>query len=102
MIEGVTPRRSYLKMMGHEILAKSLHEHDVDAIFYLLAGPMVSCANQCAAEGISVIDVRHEQAAAMMAIAHARLLRKPAVCMAGSGPGTTNLITGCLLYTSDA
>jgi acetolactate synthase-1/2/3 large subunit len=88
-------------MMGYEILAKSLHEHDVDAIFYLLAGPMVSCANQCAAEGISVIDVRHEQAAAMMAIAHARLLRKPAVCMAGSGPGTTNLITGIATAWAD-
>ena len=40
------------------------------------------------------IDVRHEQAAAMAAHAYARLLNRPGVCMAASGPGTTNLVTG--------
>ena len=41
-----------------------------------------------------MIDVRHEQAAAFMAQAYSRLLQKPGVCMAASGPGVTNLVTG--------
>src|SRR5919109_1374579 len=40
------------------------------------------------------IDVRHEQAAAMMAHAYSRLTGKPGICFAASGPGTTNLLTG--------
>jgi len=38
--------------------------------------------------------VRHEQAAAMMAHAYGRVLNQLGVCMAASGPGATNLITG--------
>jgi len=38
--------------------------------------------------------VRHEQAAAMAAHAYSRVLGKPGVCFAASGPGATNLITG--------
>ena len=41
-----------------------------------------------------MVDVRHEQAAAMMAHAYARLRARPGVCMAASGPGTINLTTG--------
>ena len=41
-----------------------------------------------------MIDARHEQAAAMMANAYSRLRRQPSVCMAGSGPGAANLLTG--------
>ncbi len=44
--------------------------------------------------GLRGIDVRHEQAAAMAAHAYARLLNRPGVCMAASGPGVTNLVTG--------
>lgn len=41
-----------------------------------------------------MIDVRHEQAAALSAQAYSRLLQKPGVCMAASGPGVINLTTG--------
>ena len=41
-----------------------------------------------------MIDVRHEQAAAFMCQAYSRLKQVPSVCMAASGPGVTNLITG--------
>ena len=41
-----------------------------------------------------MIDVRHEQAAALSAQAYARLKQQPAVCMAASGPGVINLTTG--------
>jgi len=81
-------------MTGNEILARCLKDLGVEAIFFLMGGPMIDCENACLGEGIRMIDVRHEQAAAMMANAYSRLRRRPAVCMACSGPGATNLVTG--------
>jgi thiamine pyrophosphate-dependent acetolactate synthase large subunit-like protein len=81
-------------MTGNEILARCLKAQGVEVIFFLMGGPMIDCENACMAQGIRMIDTRHEQAAAMMATAYSRLRRQPAVCMACSGPGATNLVTG--------
>ncbi|HKA48472.1 MAG TPA: thiamine pyrophosphate-binding protein [Candidatus Dormibacteraeota bacterium] len=81
-------------MTGNEILARALREHGVDLVFFLMGGPMIDAENACLAAGVRMIDVRHEQAAAMMATAYSRVLGRPSVCMAASGPGTTNLVTG--------
>jgi len=59
-----------------------------------MGGPMQLAQTHCAKEGIRMIDVRHEQAAALSAQAYSRLLQKPGVCMAASGPGVINLTTG--------
>lgn len=45
-------------------------------------------------EDISFLTVRHEQSAALMADAYARLTGEVGVCMATNGPGATNLVTG--------
>src|SRR5262249_58493935 len=55
---------------------------------------MVDVAMRCIEIGFRSVDVRHEQAAAMAAHAYSRVIGKPGVCFAASGPGTTNLITG--------
>ena len=81
-------------MTGNEILARALREHGVDHVFFLMGGPMIDAENACLDAGVRMIDVRHEQAAAMMATAYSRVLSRPSVCMAASGPGTTNLVTG--------
>lgn len=81
-------------MNGNEIVARALSRHEVQDIFYLMGGPMLECEAACQHGGIRMIDVRHEQAAAMMCNAYARLTRGPSVCMAASGPGTANLVTG--------
>jgi thiamine pyrophosphate-dependent acetolactate synthase large subunit-like protein len=81
-------------MTGNEILARCLKDHGVEVIFFLMGGPMIDCENACLGQGIRMVDARHEQAAAMMATAYSRLRRRPAVCMACSGPGATNLVTG--------
>ena len=82
------------ELTGSAILAKALRKQGCDEMFFLMGGPMLLAETECANEGIRMVDVRHEQAAAMMAHAYARLRTKPAACMAASGPGVTNLVTG--------
>jgi thiamine pyrophosphate-dependent acetolactate synthase large subunit-like protein len=81
-------------MTGNEILARALRQHNVGHLFFLMGGPLIDAENACQDAGIQMIDVRHEQAAAMMANAYSRVRGTPSVCMAASGSGTTNLTTG--------
>lgn len=82
------------ELTGSEILAKSLKNEGTDVLFFVMGGPMLLAEAECIKEGIRAIDVRHEQAAAFMGQAYSRLLQKPSVCMAASGPGVINLTTG--------
>ena len=79
---------------GSEILAKALEREGVDTFFFIMGAPMLLAEKACIGKGMRAVDVRHEQAAAMMAHAYARLRNKPGICMAASGPGATNLLTG--------
>ena len=79
---------------GSQILARSLRRLRVDTFFYIMGGPMMAAETAAMEEGLRGIDVRHEQAAAMMAHAFGRVKNTLGVCMAASGPGATNLITG--------
>src|SRR5215471_2281766 len=79
---------------GSRILARSLRRLHVDTFFYIMGGPMMAAETASVEEGLRAIDVRHEQAAAMMAHAYGRVKNTLGVCMAASGPGATNLITG--------
>ncbi len=81
-------------MKGNALLAQALRDQGVDTLFFIMGGPINDAANACIGSGIRLIDVRHEQAAAMMAQAYARVRAAPGVCMAASGPGTMNLTTG--------
>jgi len=82
------------ELTGSEILARSLKNEGTDLLFFLMGGPMLLTEACCIKEGIRPLDVRHEQAAALMGQAYSRLLQKPSVCMAASGPGVINLTTG--------
>jgi thiamine pyrophosphate-dependent acetolactate synthase large subunit-like protein len=82
------------EITGSEILARSLKNEGTEILFFLMGGPMLLAESSCIKEGIRPLDVRHEQAAALMAQAYSRLLQKPGVCMAASGPGVINLTTG--------
>lgn len=83
-----------MKVTGNALVGRTLKRLNVEVGFFLMGGPMMEAENSCIREGIRMIDVRHEQAAAMMAHAYARISLKPGVCMAASGPGVTNLVTG--------
>lgn len=82
------------ELTGSEIIARCLQKEGVHDLFYIMGGPMLLAEATCIKEGIRMIDVRHEQAAAFMCQAYSRLKQTPSVCMAASGPGVTNLVTG--------
>src|ERR1700730_3257084 len=79
---------------GSQILARTLRRLRLDTFFYIMGGPMMAAESASLEEGLRAIDVRHEQAAAMMAHAYGRVKNTLGVCMAASGPAATNLITG--------
>jgi acetolactate synthase-1/2/3 large subunit len=83
-----------MPVTGSELVAQALKRHDVEAFFFIMGAPMLGAEKACINHGMRGIDVRHEQAAAMMAQAYTRVSRKPGVCMACSGPGTINLASG--------
>lgn len=79
---------------GSELMAQGLKEEGVDTIFYIMGGPNILLSMHAERFGIRLIDVRHEQAAAMMAHAYSRVTGKVGVCMGAGGPGAANLLTG--------
>jgi len=83
-----------MSVTGSELVGQALKRLGVDTFFFIMGAPMLQAEKAAIDLGIRGIDVRHEQAAAMMAHAYARLRNTPGVCMACSGPGALNLGTG--------
>jgi acetolactate synthase-1/2/3 large subunit len=81
---------------GAEALLKCLIDEGVDTIFGYPGGAIMPIYDQLLdyQHKITHILTRHEQGAAHAAQAYAMVTGKPGVCMATSGPGATNLITG--------
>jgi thiamine pyrophosphate-dependent acetolactate synthase large subunit-like protein len=91
------------EVFGYELVARALKNEGADTMFFIMGGPMLGAQDACRKLGIRMIDVRHEQAAAMMANAYARLTGKAGVCSTASGPAATNLVTGVAhAYTDSA
>jgi len=83
-----------MKINGAQAIVKSLELEKVDTIFGY-PGAAISPFYDALLEGnIKHILTRHEQGAAHAANAYARVTGKVGVCVATSGPGATNLITG--------
>lgn len=82
-------------MKGAEAIVKSLEEEGVKHIFGILGGAIMEVYDVFyKTESIRHILMRHEQCAAHAAEGYARVSGKVGVCMATSGPGATNLVTG--------
>jgi acetolactate synthase-1/2/3 large subunit len=75
-------------------LVQGLKALGVRLIFTLNGGHIQALYAGCVEEGVRVVDVRHEQAAAMAADALARVSRGLGVAIVTAGPGLTNAITG--------
>ena len=80
-------------MHGGQIIARALKAEGVDTLFTLTGGHIVPILDGCVLEGIRVVDVRHEQAAAHAAEAYARLTGKLGVAAVTAGPGVTDTVT---------
>jgi acetolactate synthase-1/2/3 large subunit len=75
---------------GGLLAARRLKARGVSKLFTLSGGHLFSLYDGCRAEGIDLIDVRHESAAAFAAEGWAKVTRQPGVCALTAGPGVTN------------
>ncbi len=82
------------KMTGAQAVLESLKREGVDVVFGLPGGVLLPLYDAIYQSDICHILVRHEQGAAHMADGYARATGKVGVCIATSGPGATNLVTG--------
>jgi acetolactate synthase-1/2/3 large subunit len=75
---------------GGRLVARRLAAHGVTKLFTLSGGHLFSVYDGCREEGIDIVDVRHESAAAFAAEGWAKVTRTPGVCALTAGPGVTN------------
>ncbi len=83
-------------LTGAEILIKSLVDEGIDTVFGYPGGAVLNIYDELYKykEKIRHVLTCHEQAAAHAADGYARATGKVGVCIATSGPGATNLVTG--------
>ncbi|MEI6567140.1 MAG: biosynthetic-type acetolactate synthase large subunit [Verrucomicrobiota bacterium] len=81
-------------MTGSEILVACLEREGVDAIFAYPGGASMEIHQALTRSKIRTVLPRHEQGGVFAAGGYARATGRAGVCMATSGPGATNLVTG--------
>ena len=92
-----------MKLKGSEIVCQSLLREGVDVVFGYPGGAILPFYDALwAYPQLRHILVRHEQAAAHAADGYSRVTGKVGVCVATSGPGATNLVTGIMGAKADS
>jgi len=82
-------------ILGGHLVGKYLKEVEkVNTVFCISGGHIEAILDSFTEYKIRTIDVRHEQAAAMMAHAWSIYAGQPGVCLVTAGPGFTNALTG--------
>lgn len=109
-VVSLSPQRPVLlqsmtgpKVLGHVLIARTLKACGVTHVYGITGTPVDETLGACAAEGIRVIGVRHQQGATLMAAAHnyvAGALR--AAVIVSAGPAVTNCATGLLVGYDNA
>ncbi|HWA56926.1 MAG TPA: biosynthetic-type acetolactate synthase large subunit [Gemmatimonadales bacterium] len=90
-------------LSGAQILCRLLEEQGVSVLFGYPGGAIMPFYHALPeSERLRHILVRHEQAAAHAADGYARASGRPGVCVATSGPGATNLVTGLATAQMDS
>ncbi|MCH8520878.1 acetolactate synthase 2 catalytic subunit [Glycocaulis sp.] len=79
---------------GAQLVVEALEREGVTDVFGYPGGAIMPVYDALTGSSLNHILVRHEQGAALAADAWARITGRPGVCMATSGPGATNLVTG--------
>jgi acetolactate synthase I/II/III large subunit len=85
-----TEAETSTRVHGGRLIAARLKAYGVTKLFTLSGGHLFSIYDGCRAEGIDLVDVRHEQSAAFAAEGWAKVTRTPGVCALTAGPGVTN------------
>jgi acetolactate synthase-1/2/3 large subunit len=81
------------RFQGGHLAARAVKAEGVDTIFTLSGGHVMPVYEGCRLEGVRVLDVRHEQAAAHAAEAWGRINRSCGVALVTAGPGVTGVVT---------
>ena len=81
-------------MTGAQLIIECLKAHGVTDLFGYPGGAIMPTYDAIYDSGLDHLLCRNEQGAAIAAIGYARSTGKVGVCVATSGPGATNLITG--------
>ncbi len=82
------------ELTGGHLVARTLKQAGVGHVFTLCGGHILPIYDGCITEGVDVVDMRHEQAAAHAGDAYARLTRNIGVAVVTAGPGVTDAVTG--------
>ena len=85
-----------MKLTGAQIIIECLKEQGVDTVFGYPGGSVLNIYDALykSSDTIKHILTAHEQGAAHAADGYARASGRVGVCIATSGPGATNLVTG--------
>ena len=89
-------------MKGTKALVKLLEKKSVETLFGYPGGSVIPIYDELYDSSLRHVLVRHEQCAAHMADGYARASGEVGVCLATSGPGATNLITGVATAYADS
>lgn len=81
-------------MKGAEVLVRALEREGVEVVFGYPGGAIMPVYDALYGSGLRHVLVRQEQAAVLAADGYARATGRIGVCLATSGPGATNLVTG--------
>ena len=91
---GVEPAASGARSNGGELMVRALQREGVTHLFGLGGGHINPTWWAAQAAGLTIVDVRHEAAAAHAAEGWALATGEPGVCVVTAGPGLTNAVTG--------
>jgi acetolactate synthase-1/2/3 large subunit len=91
-----------MKRTGAQIIWEALTRQGVDTVFGYPGGAILPAYDAMLDYDVHHVLVRHEQGAAHMADGYARASGRVGVCVATSGPGATNLVTGIATAMMDS
>ena len=91
---SVAPEKAVREKSGSQWMIDALLRNGVKHVFGYPGGAIMPLYDALVGSGLEHYLTRHEQGAAFAADAYGRVTRRAGVCMATSGPGATNLVTG--------
>src|SRR5438552_18999761 len=96
------PRRVEEALSGADLVCESLLAHGVDTLFGYPGGAALPLYHRLTRYPLRHVLVRHEQNATHAADGYARASGRVGVCLATSGPGATNMVTGIATAQMDS